>query len=152
MRKYLPVIFLLLFAASTFAGQSGMNPAGEAFVKAVNAQDADGIAVLYDADSVLFPPDTMVLKGHDAIRQSWVELFKTYTTHIEVSNGSFEIKGDLSYSWGNFTMTLTPKAGGEPMKIEGRYSDVSKMVNGKWYYIVDHASVPLPPPPQTMQH
>ncbi len=150
MKRFLPVIFFLLFAVTTFAAQSGMNPAGAAFVKAVNAQDADGIAALYDADSVLFPPDTMVLKGHDAIRQSWVELFKTYTAHIEGSDGFFEIKGDLSYSWGQFTMTLTPKAGGEPVKIVGRYSDVSKMQHGKWYYIVDHASV-APPPPQTMK-
>ena len=31
--------------------------------------------------------------------------------------------------------------------VEGRFSDVKAQKDGKWVYIIDRASVPLPPPP-----
>jgi hypothetical protein len=31
--------------------------------------------------------------------------------------------------------------------MEGRYTSVAVRKNGKWMYVVDHASVPMPPPP-----
>jgi uncharacterized protein (TIGR02246 family) len=147
MKRFLTVIFLFLFAASTFAAQNGLNAAGTAFQKAVNAGDVDGIVALYRDDAVSYPPDSMVAKGKNAIRKTWTDLFAQYTAKLELINGSYEDHGDVSTAWGQFSMTLTPKAGGEPMKIEGRYSDTSIKEKGKWVYIVDHASVPLPPPP-----
>lgn len=147
MKRFLPVIFLFLFAASTFAAQNGLNAAGTAFQKAVNAADVDGIVALYRDDAVSYPPDSMVVQGKDAIRKTWTDLFAQYTAKLELVNGAYEDHGNVSTAWGQFTMTLTPKAGGESMKIEGRYSDTSIKEKGKWLYIVDHASVPLPPPP-----
>jgi uncharacterized protein (TIGR02246 family) len=147
MKRFLSVLFLFLFAATTFAAQPGMNAAGTAFLKAVNAADVDGIVALYREDAVSYPPDALEAKGKDAIRKTWVDLFAQYTAKLELVDGYYEDHGDTSTAWGRFTMTLTPKAGGEPMKIEGRYSDVSIKEKGKWLYIVDHASVPLPPPP-----
>lgn len=148
------IVLLFLFTASTFAAQSGMNPAGQAFVKAVKAGDIEAIAALYAEDATTFPPDLMVAKGRDAIRKIWADVFAKYTAKIELTDGFYETHGDISIAWGQFTMTLTPKSGGEPIKMEGRYTDVSKLEKGKWRYIVDHGSLPIPPPPasQTMQH
>ena len=36
---------------------------------------------------------------------------------------------------------------GEPLQMEGRYTDAKAERDGKWVYLVDHASVPIPPPP-----
>jgi ketosteroid isomerase-like protein len=41
---------------------------------------------------------------------------------------------------------VVPKAGGDPIPMKGRASVVTKKIGGKWLYLVDHASVPLPPP------
>jgi len=147
MKRFLLVIFLFLFAAPTFAAQSGLNPAGAAFVKAVNAADVEGIVALYRDDATSYPPDAMMDKGKDAIRKSWTNLFAQYTAKLELKDGYYEDHGNVSIAWGSFTMTLTPKAGGEPMTIDGRYTDASIKEKGKWLYIVDHASVPMPPPP-----
>ncbi len=147
MKRSLAVLFLFLFAATTFAAQPGLNPAGTAFLKAVNSADVDGIVALYRDDAVSYPPDAIEAKGKDAIRKTWVDLFAQYTAKLELVDSFYENHGDTSTAWGRFTMTLTPKAGGEPMKIEGRYSDTAIKEKGKWLYIVDHASVPLPPPP-----
>lgn len=150
MKKYLPIIFLLLFAASTFATESGLNPAGEAFVKAVNAGNADAVSALYLDGATSYPPDVPVLTGKEAIRKSWADLFTQFSANLELTNGFYENHGDISIAWGQFVMTLTPKAGGQPIKIEGRYTDASKLEQGKWLYIVDHASVaPTQPPGET---
>jgi hypothetical protein len=42
---------------------------------------------------------------------------------------------------------MVPKAGGDPVTLEGRFLEVARKIGGKWYYVVDHASAPLPPPP-----
>jgi len=147
---YCAFVFLLFFAVHSLFAESGMNPAGEAFVKAFKANDLDAVVALYAPDAVLFPPDAMVATGKDAIRQSYAGLMNNFTIQdITISDSHHDTKGDLSFGWGMFSLTLVPKAGGEPMHMNGRFSDVSKRVNGKWLYVVDHASVPLPSSPQT---
>lgn len=147
MKIYLTVIFLVLFTASIFAAENGLNPAGAAFAKAVNAADVEGIVALYKDDATSYPPDSMIAKGKDAIRKTWTDLFAQYTAKLELKDGYYEDHGNVSVAWGSFTMTLTPKAGGEPIKIDGRYTDACVKEKDKCLYIVDHASVPLPPPP-----
>jgi ketosteroid isomerase-like protein len=44
-------------------------------------------------------------------------------------------------------LTVVPKAGGEAIPTS-RATVVVKKIGGKWLYVVDHASVPLPPPPK----
>lgn len=141
------ILCMFLFVTSAFAVESGMNPAGEAWVKAFNANDVDAIVALYAEDATVFPPDAMIAKGKAAIREVWAGLLAKFRGSVQLSDTFHETRESLSFAWGRFSMTLTPKEGGEPLQIEGRFSDVSKKINGKWQYIVDHASVPLPPPP-----
>jgi hypothetical protein len=35
---------------------------------------------------------------------------------------------------------MVPKAGGDPVTLHGRFTDVAAKRNGRWVYIVDHAS------------
>ena len=59
----------------------------------------------------------------------------------------YEAHGDTSVAWGRWTQKMTPKSGGDPVSMEGRFTPVAKKIGGKWYYVVDHASAPLPAPP-----
>jgi ketosteroid isomerase-like protein len=54
--------------------------------------------------------------------------------------------GNLAASSGTFSMTVTPKGGGAAQTMEGRYSSVAVRKGGKWMYVSDHASLPLPAP------
>ena len=38
-------------------------------------------------------------------------------------------------------------ADGKPTEMTGRYTDVKAERDGKWVYLMDHGSAPLPPPP-----
>lgn len=41
-------------------------------------------------------------------------------------------------------MTMTPKAGGDSMTAEGRFTAVAKKVGGRWLYVADHEEKPAP--------
>ena len=55
-----------------------------------------------------------------------------------------ETHGDTGIAWGQFKLLAEPVAGGDPVEMLGRYTDVSRNVDGSWLYILDHVSM-VPP-------
>lgn len=152
MKKYLFVLVVVFgFAFTLCAAQQGASPVGEAWVKAFSANDLEGVMALYAPDAHVFPPDEVEAVGTEAIRANYSGMMNNFTVkEAKMLDAHYEIVGNLCYSWGRFSVTLVPKAGGEPVTMEGRFSDVSRKTKGKWLYIVDHASVnPTPPQAQT---
>jgi uncharacterized protein (TIGR02246 family) len=150
MKYALALACLLIFVSlPLIAAESGLNETGTAWVKAFKANDLDAVVALYAPDAELFPPDAMQAKGKEAIRANYAGVFQNMTIQdVSVIEAEHETHGDISLSWGLFRVTMVPKAGGNPITMEGRFSDVSKRIGGKWMYVVDHASVA--PPAQTM--
>lgn len=129
------------YASATIA--PGQNEIGKAFVKALIANDVDAIVALYEDDAVYHALDTLELKGTADIRANFAGFLGAFTVmDAAPSEVHHFTRGDLSFSWGKLDITLAPKAGGEPFKFEVRFSEVSKLINGKWMYISDHVSVP----------
>jgi len=137
---------LLAVAVPVAAGEHGAQMVDQAWVKAVNANDLEATVALYAPDAVAFFPDGD-FKGKEAIRKSWTDFFAMFTIKDARSEGTYETTGDTSVGWGAWSLTAVPKSGGEPIPMKGRATVVVKKIGGKWLYIVDHASVPLPPPP-----
>lgn len=146
----LSLLLLLFVCGGAFAAEKGLNPAGEAFVKAIKANDLEAVVALYAPDAVLYPPDAMAAHGTEEIRKSYAGLLNTFTVQdITVADAWHEMHGNVAFGWGLFTFTLKPKAGGDVVVMNGRFTDFSKKVGAKWLYTADHASVPFAPPPQT---
>ena len=142
-------ILAALFSAPVFAADSGAKALDNAFVKGVTSGDIEAVIALYAADATLYPPGEMVAKGRDAIRAVWGGfLSANKVTECRLFETGYRTVGDTSIGWGRFSMTFQPKAGGAPATLEGRFSDVAMKKAGKWLYILDHASAPLPPPPK----
>ena len=152
MKRLLPAglcILIALLSTPVFAADSGAKALDDAFVKGVTAGDIDAVVALYAADAVLYPPGEMAAKGRDAIRAVWGGfLSANKVTECRLFETGYRTVGDTSIGWGRFSMTFQPKAGGAPATLEGRFSDVAVKTGGKWLYILDHASAPLPPPPK----
>lgn len=51
---------------------------------------------------------------------------------VEVDNQELEIEGDMAYTRGVFTVTLTPKDGGEPQRFTRRYLEIWRKRDGRW--------------------
>ena len=121
----------------------------EKFVAAFNNEDINGVLDCYwnSPEVTFYPPGAMERKGYEAIKAEFEEFFaENEIKGIELTNTSEMALGDYGFSMGNFSITLgTPDGMGT--KLEGRFTSVIAMKDGKWVYIIDHASAPLPPPP-----
>jgi uncharacterized protein (TIGR02246 family) len=137
---------LLSVAAPVMPAEHGAQTVDQGWVKAMKANDLEATLALYAPEAVAYFPDGD-FKGKDAIRKSWTDFLAAFTVKDATSEATYETTGDTSIGWGHWTMTAVPKGGGEPVVMKGRATVVTKKFGGKWLYVVDHASVPLPPPP-----
>jgi uncharacterized protein (TIGR02246 family) len=145
MRRMLLALCVSLFAGSLFA--QSVKSLDAAWMKAVKAGDAAATAALYAPDSVFYPPDEMMAKGRDAIRANYEKFLAANTVQdVVLTYDGSGTSGNLGWAAGHFKMTVMPKSGGAAQTFEGRFSSVAMRRAGKWMYLADHASVPMPPP------
>lgn len=145
-------LVLALSSAAAATAEEGINSIGKEFVKAFKAGDLDAVVALYAPDAVSYPPDATMAVGRDAIRESWGGVLNNFDVRdLIISNAHHETEGTLSSAWGQFKMILVPKGGGDTVIMEGRFTDVARLIDGRWQYLNDHASVPLPPAAETPQ-
>ena len=152
-RMILPVLACVLgLAAARAAAEDGAKQVDTAWLKAIKANDLNGLVACYAPDAVLWLPDAPEAKGEKAIRAAYAGLLGANTVvDASISNAVYntaghDTAGEISTSWGNFTLVLKPKAGGANVVMKGRFLSASKPEGGRWRYIADHASVEPPPP------
>ncbi len=145
--KGILVCTLVLAARAAAAEDTGCKALDASWKKAVLSGDIEAIAANYAADAVLWLPNMPEARGGKAIREAYAELLKDNSvTDVVYTNTVYETGQNLSVGWGNFSMTLQPRKGGDPVVMKGRYIDVGKQINGKWQYVADHASADPAPP------
>lgn len=118
------------------------------FLDAFNKGDVDALMATYwnSPKLVSFGPDGMGTTGWEAAKVASAEMVKMMPgAKLEFLTHNNDVHGDAVIGWGTWKMTI-PTPGG-PQVMEGRFSDVKMQHDGKWVYVMDHASVPLPPPP-----
>jgi uncharacterized protein (TIGR02246 family) len=108
---------------------------------AFEAGDADAVAQCYAPDAVFWLPGTAMMRGRAAIREGYAGFFAGATIKsaklVELGKVTH---GDEASSWGTFTVVSVSKKDGKQSIESGRYTDVSRKINGRWVYLVDHAS------------
>lgn len=119
------------------------------FLVAFNSGDAEAMMNLYwnSPDLRAYYPMDMKLDGYNAIKASYVRDFTSskgaIMEYLEVKNIPFK-NGVVGH--GTFRITM-PMEGSDPMVFDGRFTEVKAMRDGKMVVVLDHASMPLPPPP-----
>ena len=136
-----------LLAAVPASAQDGLKGVDEAWIRAMKAGNVDGVVALYSPDAVLYPPDAPEARGTAAIRSSYSEMLGAMVINDATIDAQYQTSGDVSIGFGKATLTMTPKGGGSPQIVSVRVTAVARKIGGKWLYVVDHASVPLPAPP-----
>jgi uncharacterized protein (TIGR02246 family) len=148
MKRLALLAAALLLAMPVPAADLGPEAVDQAWLRAVKANDLEGLVACYAPDAVMYPPDVLIAQGRDAIRENYKNLLATMTVRdATLSDTHYETHGDTGIARGQFTLTLAPKAGGDPITMKGRFVEVCRKIGGKWLYVIDHASVPMPPPP-----
>lgn len=112
------------------------------WVRAVEAGDIESIAAMNSPKTIAYVPNAMVVIGSDAITPGYAGMFEKYHAKVKIKDAQYIDSAGLVHSWGLYALTLSPKAGGDSITMEGRFSDIATQVNGRWQYILDHASLP----------
>jgi uncharacterized protein (TIGR02246 family) len=97
----------------------------DAHVAALNRGDADAWAAAFTADGVQMPPHFPANVGRDSIRAWSAAFLGAFRAEFSLAPEEVQIAGaDWAFESGTYRITLTPKAGGEPMQDAGKYITV----------------------------
>ena len=145
MKSVYALMGSLLLLTTTVSAYESPEALQDAFAAALSSNDAAGLAACYTADATNYPVGEMVGIGPESVLASWNGFFSSFKVlELSLSDTHMETRGDISAAWGLWHMLLEPAGGGEAVKMDGRFMDVARNVDGNWLYIADHASMPAP--------
>ncbi len=120
-----------------------------AWLEAYNARNLEAVMAGYwnSPDLVSYPPGAMEIKGWENMKAQLQQEFSMGPGgKLEILTSNYTVHGNVVSTNGTWRYTMAGPDGA-PMEFLGRYSDLKAKHAGKLVYIMDHASVPLPPPP-----
>lgn len=145
MKYLLSLVCLIVSVSSPVFAQDSPQALQDAFMAALKANSAPGLAALYTDDAVNFPVGDLIGIGPQSVAASWGGFFTAYkVVDASLAENHMEIHGDTAIAWGLFTIMAEPVAGGETVEMVGRYMDIARYIDGNWRYVADHASMPVP--------
>jgi uncharacterized protein (TIGR02246 family) len=112
-----------------------------------HAGDADALAAMYTDDPVLMPQNQPAVTGKETIRALYQSVFDEFTVKGSGDLQEVEVAGDWAFYRSTYTLTATPKAGGEPLEDTGKgLFIVKRQPDDTWKIARLIANSDLPPP------
>ena len=125
---------------------SAINNNIELYTSSMNAGDLDRWISLWADDAIQLAPDAPAVIGKEQIRAKYESIFPLFIFKMTITNEEVKIGGDLACSHGNYTVSMTPKAGGETIMIDGKYLSIEeRQVDGSWKIICSCFNDNAPP-------
>ena len=139
----------VFFLASLFTAIAVPAPASEkpesaahCWQSAFEAGDVDAVAQCYASDAQFWSAGSPIIRGRDAIRSAYAGFFAGNTVkRVKITEtGGFENSTEAA-SWGTVMVVSVSRKDGTESIQHGRYTDMSRKIDGRWVYIVEHSSV-----------
>lgn len=113
----------------------------------VNAGDLDQFMSLWADDAILMNPDTPAIFGKDQIRASYQPLLEQFNIAVDIyGETEVQVSGDLAFSRGTGTLTLTAKEKGPTTFTDAKWLDIlKKQADGSWKVYCDCVTNNAPP-------
>ena len=114
------------------------------------AKDLDKIASHYADAAILMVPGTPASKGKDAIRNDLKQMISDPAMALSFHASTIDVakSGDLGYTQGSYTLTVTDPATHKVIKDHGSYvTTYRKQPDGSWKAVADIATSDVPPAP-----
>lgn len=108
--------------------------------------DLDRWISLWIDNGIQMPPDTPARIGKEQIRAEMKSLFDQFIIKIPITCKEVRVAGDLAFSRGTYSISTTPKAGGETIKRSGKYLTIlERQADGSWKIARDCFNFNAPP-------
>jgi uncharacterized protein (TIGR02246 family) len=111
-----------------------------AWVKDANSKDADKWASYFTEDGSGLYPGAATLNGKAAIKAAMVPYMSdpNFSLTFQSTRAMASKSGDMVYSQGTYTMTITDPKTKKPMTDHGKYLTVyTKQADGSWKAVAD---------------
>jgi ketosteroid isomerase-like protein len=161
MKKTLVGVLVIVTALAgmlLFAGCAGRGAAGATSISAADMADVKALVTKFtdamsrkDLDGAMGcfwnSPELIVVlfgnveRGYDTVRTGISQMFaQNETVKLSVNEISYVPVGDMIMAVGTATYDLKP-VNGAPMQIVERWTDLERKINGRWVYVLDHATM-----------
>ncbi len=115
--------------------------ANQAFYRAFEKKDIEAMSAVWSrgTGSLCIHPGRSVLRGWEATRSSWEQIFKN-TSYLEIDLDiiSTEVSGNLAYVV--LVENLLQVAGGRQVKAQSMATNIFERMGQKWYLVHHHGS------------
>lgn len=103
----------------------------QSFAESYNQGDLAAVLEYYE-DDLLKVRQGGEPESKKEVERRLIGVFELYDTRVEVENIELEVSGNLAFTRGVFTVTLTPKAGGDTIRAPRRYLEIWRKSGGRW--------------------
>lgn len=136
------VLCCMSLCAGAATAADKLPSASDCFVKAFKAADADAVAACYVEDGIIWFPGGPMAQGRPAIKEGFGHYFSAMTIKDVSLTDIGHVMGDgnTRTAWGTYEIHMVDKTSGAEVVQRGRFTDVSKEIDGRWLYVVDHPS------------
>jgi uncharacterized protein (TIGR02246 family) len=113
------------------------------------SKDAEKLIAHYADNAVLMAPGMPSSSGKDAIRKVLTGMVSdpALTLKFQASRVDVAKSGDIGYTQGSYTMTMTDPNSKQVMNDHGSYvTTYAKQADGSWKAVADIATSEVPPP------
>lgn len=102
---------------------------------AIKAADTSALCELFTDDAVLMPPGPPDVTGADGVKSIYQPMFDQFYCVQNTSANESDSFGESGFVRGTFTARLTPKAGGEPVEVTGKWLGICRIrQDGSWKF------------------
>jgi uncharacterized protein (TIGR02246 family) len=154
-RELMLVVLALLTLASGACAPSVNTQADERAIRALvdqevaaaNKGDVDVLLGLWTEDAVRMQPNGPAVVGKEALEAQYRSIFEYVTIEYAVILEEVVAAGEWGFGRGTYTVTATPRAGGEPSEDHGKFIDIyRRLPDGTWKYArhIWNSDQPLP--------
>jgi uncharacterized protein (TIGR02246 family) len=142
-----PVYHAAISLYSVEADITALEEFMDLYALAMTTGDLDLWMSLYTEDTVKMAPDAPAVFGKEALRASMEPLFDAFTFEdMDIFDVEIQLAGDYAFTRCNFTATMTPKAGGEPLYMDAKdMSIMQRQADGSWKLYWDCWNSNVPP-------
>jgi uncharacterized protein (TIGR02246 family) len=135
--------------ADTEAIANELRQAEARWNRAYAAHDGAGLAGMYAHDAALANPGAALVTGIDAIRRETAAFARDPALRVTFASDRIQVaaSGDLAYTRGHYSLTMTDPATRRPVTTSGPYLTVwQRQADNSWKAVEDFVT-PGPPPP-----
>jgi uncharacterized protein (TIGR02246 family) len=114
------------------------------FMTAVSSADINTLTGLYTSDAKLFPANSEVVEGPEAITGFWTAVMKMGIKKVNFETVTAQRVGDIAVEEGKYTLYVE----GDHIADQGKYLVTWKREDGKWKVQRDIWNISTPAPQQ----